>query len=119
MKRLAWITGSVALALVVSVGWQIAAAQIADRQLREDLRDMASQGGAQIGLLEFKSIDDSRDAVIRVAKQHGIALAPNQVTVRRTGAGVAAVTYLGAEYTEPVKLPGFSFDLHFTTTNDR
>jgi hypothetical protein len=119
MKRLAWITGSVALALVVSVGWQIAAAQIADRQLREDLRDMASQGGAQIGLLEFESIDDSRDAVIRVAKQHGIALAPNQVTVRRTGAGVAAVTYLGAEYTEPVKLPGFSFDLHFTATSDR
>jgi hypothetical protein len=119
MKKLAWIAGLVVLALVVSVGWQIAASEIADRQLREDLRDMASQAGARIGLLELSSIDDFRDAVIRSAKQHGILLLPNQVTVQRTGAGVTAVIYLAADYTEPVKLPGFSFNLHFTTTSDR
>jgi hypothetical protein len=119
MKKLAWIAGLVVLVLTVSVAWQIAAAQIADRQLREDLRDMASQAGARIGLLEPSSIDDFRDAVIRVAKQHGIVLAPSQVTVQRTTAGVTAVIYLAVDYTEAVKLPGFSFDLHFTTTSDR
>jgi hypothetical protein len=119
MKKLAWIAGLIALALVLRVGWQIAAADIADRQLREDLRDMASQAGARIGLLELSSIDDFREAVIRSAKQHGIVLAPSQVTVQRTGAGVTAVIYLAADYTEPVNLPGFSFNLHFTTTSDR
>ena len=119
MKKLAWIAGLIVLALVVSVGWQIASAEIADRQLREDLRDTASQAGARIGLLELSSIDDFRDAVIRVAKQHGIILAPSQVTVRRSGEGVASLVYLAADYTEPVNLPGFSFNLHFTTTSDR
>jgi hypothetical protein len=119
MKKLAWFAGLVVLALIVSAGWQVAAAHIADHQLREDLRDMASQAGARIGLLELSSIDDFRDGVIRSAKQHDIVLAPNQVTVRRTGAGVTAVIYLAADYTEPVKLPGLSFNLHFTTTSDR
>ena len=119
MKKLAWIAGLVALALAVSIGWPIAAAEIADRQLREDLRDQASRAGARIGLLELSSIGDFRDAVIRSAKQYGIVFAPNQVTVRRTGAGVTAVIYLAADYPEPVKLPGCSFNLHFTTTSAR
>jgi hypothetical protein len=119
MKKLAWMAGLAVLGLVLSLGWQIAASEIADRQLREDLHDMASQAGAKIGLLQFGSIDDFRDAVIRSAKQHGIVLAPNQVTVHRTGAGVNAVVYLAADHTEPVELPGFSFNLHFTTTSDK
>jgi len=45
-------------------------------------------------------------------------LTPNQVTVRRTGEGVSAVIYLAADYTEPVNLPGLSFNLHFTTTSE-
>ena len=79
---------------------------------------MASQAGARIGLLELSSIDDFRGAVVRVAKQHGIVLTPNQVTVRRTGEGVSAVIYLAADNTEPVNLPGLSFNHHFTTTSE-
>ena len=47
------IVGLAVLAMVVIAGWQIASCELANLALREDLRDIASQAGAYIGLVSF------------------------------------------------------------------
>lgn len=74
---------------------------------------MASQGAVRIGLARPETDDEIRSDIIRNAKEYGIQLEPNQVTVQRTGPADAPALYLAADYKVPVKLPGYSFALHF------
>lgn len=102
------------IALAALVGWQVAACELANIELRDDMKDLASQLGGRIGFTPPSSDEDFRQAVIKHALKYGIQLAPEQVTVARTGTGVAAEIYLAADYTAAIQLPGFSFTLHFT-----
>jgi hypothetical protein len=107
------ILGLAALALAVIGGWQIVSCELANLALREDLRDIASQAGAYIGLVSFNSDEDFRNAVIRAAKGHEIELEAEQVTVQRTGTAPNQSIYLAVDYKARVRLPGFSLALHF------
>src|SRR5215469_992767 len=106
-------------ALVVSAGWQIAACCLANLELRDDLQDVAAQVGTKIGLNNIQSDDDLRATVIQKADSHGIALRPEQITVRHTGFGDDALIYLSADYTARVNLLVYSFNLHFTPSGSR
>jgi hypothetical protein len=117
MRKPKLIFGLVVLALGLIVGWPIASCEWDNFELHEDLRDIAAQGGARVGLLRPSSDDDLRNEVIREAKEHDIQLEPEQVTVQRSGTAEYQVTYLAADYEARVKLPGFSFPLHFTPTS--
>jgi hypothetical protein len=108
------ILGLAALVFVAIAGWQIGACEVANIRLRDDMQDMATQSGVRIGLTNAKSDDDFRNAVLGKARQYDIELAPEQVTVQRTGSSVTGTISIGADYTVPVHLPGFSFTLHFT-----
>lgn len=119
MKKIALIVGIAALALAVSVGWQIASCDIANRQLEENLRDIASRNAEHIGLSAPTTDDDLRNSVIRGARELGIALDPNQVTVQHTGEGKSSAVHLTADYTASVRLLGFSLNFRFTPTSDR
>jgi hypothetical protein len=119
MEKGKLILGLAVLALAVIAGWQIASCELANLGLREDLRDIASQAGAYIGLVSFNSDEDFRTAVVRAAHSHDIQLEPEQVTVQRTGAVPAQSIYLAVDYKVRVKLPGFSFALHFHPTSAR
>ena len=125
MKNPKLIVGLVLIALIVVVGWQIGSCVIANVEFHEDLRDMAAEGGPKIGFGNFSSDQELRDAVIRVAQKYDIELKPEQVTVRRTETPADVnkptfpVIYLAADYQAPVKLPGFSFRLHFNPTSAR
>jgi hypothetical protein len=111
------IVGLAVLALAIMAGWQMASCELANLALRGDLRDLASQAGAYIGLVSFNSDEDFRNAVIRAAQAHEIPLEPEQVTVQRTGTAPNQTIYLAADYKARVKLPGFSFSLHFHPTS--
>ena len=119
MRAVRIIVGIAVLVLVVWAGGQIGACEIANMSLQEDLRDLASQPGTHMGLLAPMSDEDVSLAIIRHAKQHGIALTPDQVTVRRTNPGATSTLYLAADYTVPLNLTLFSFRLHFTPSSDR
>ena len=108
------ILGLAVLAFVSIAGWQIGACEVANIRLRDDLQDMASQTGVRIGLTTAKSDDDFRNAVLGKARQYDIELTPDQVTVQRTGTSLTGTISIGADYTVPIHLPGFSFTLHFT-----
>jgi hypothetical protein len=111
------ILGLAVLALAIIAGWQIVSCELANLALHDDMRDLAAQAGAYIGLVSFNTDEDFRNAVIRAAKGHEIQLEPEQVTVQRTGTVPAQTIYLAADYKARVALPGFSFTLHFHPTS--
>ncbi len=119
MKKLALIVGIIVLGLSVSAGWQIASNELANRQLEEDLRDLASRNAEHIGLSAPTTDDDLRNSVIHYANELNIALDPNQVTVQHTGEGKSSAVHLTADYTTRVRLLGFWFNFRFTPSSDR
>jgi len=72
---------------------------------------------ARIGLVDFNTDNDFRSAVIRKAEQYDIYLQPEQITVRRSGTLKEPIIYLAADYKARVRLPGYSFTLHFTPSS--
>ncbi|HET7891477.1 MAG TPA: hypothetical protein VFL34_08130 [Candidatus Sulfotelmatobacter sp.] len=117
MNKLKIISVLLVLVLVVSIGWQFAACELADYELQDDLKDVGSLLGTRIGLTDVRSDDDLRQVVIRKAGEHGIVLAPSQVTVERSGSTETPVIYIKADYRQRVVLLGKSFFLHFTPAN--
>jgi hypothetical protein len=113
MRKVKLILGLAVLALAVISGWQIASCELANLEFHEELRDLAAQGGARIGLGSFRTDDELRDAVIREAKKHDIQLEPEQVKVERTGTPRDPKISLKADYEVRVRLPAGSFTLHF------
>ncbi|MGB8473840.1 MAG: hypothetical protein WCE61_07135 [Candidatus Acidiferrum sp.] len=113
------VTGFAALALVLAVGWQIGSAEISNLEFEIDLRDVAAQPASRIGLDALRSDDEIRDVVIQKAASDGVQLAPEQISLQHTGTGDTAAIYLAADYTAPVNLLLFSFNLHFTPSSKR
>ena len=108
-------------ALAVAAGWQIISCELANQALQSDLRDLSAQVGARIGLNAEHSDDDFRTAVMHQASEHDIELKPEQVIVKRIGAGVGTgaepVLFLAADYNVRVNLLVYSFNLHFTPSS--
>jgi len=117
MRKVKLILGIAVLALAIIAGWQIASCELANSEFRGELRDLAAQAGARIGLNSFSTDEELRDAVIRKAKTHEIQIEPEQVTVERTGSGPEQIIHLAADYKMRVTLPGFSFSLHFHSSS--
>jgi len=114
MRNLTITLGVAALLLVLVTGWQVGACELANVEFQDDMQDIASQVGTRIGLAQMTKDEELRDAVIRKAKEYGIELDPNQVTVQHSGSGVSATVSLSAEYSALIKLPGLTFRLHLT-----
>lgn len=119
MRGIKIILGAAVLILAVVAAWQIGSCELANMNLQEDLRDLASQASTHVGLVGPISDEDMSLAVIRKAKEHGIELKPTEVTVRRTNPGPTSTLYLAADYTAPVTIVFFSFGLHFTPSSDK
>ena len=119
MTKIRIIVGLTVFALLASTGWQIAACELANAELKDDLKDVASMGGARIGLAAQQSDDDLRATVIRKAASHDIVLEPEQITVKRSGTAEAPVVFLAAKYRAQVWLPAISLVFHFSASSAR
>lgn len=119
MRTLKVLLVVIVLAAAVVAGWQVAASELANIELRDDMKDLSSQLGGRIGLTSPNSDEDFRQAVIAHAMKYGIELTPEQITVQRSGTGTAADIYLAADYEAPIHLPGLTFNLHFTPSAGR
>ena len=64
------IVGFPVLGLLVSTGWQTAACEFADYELRDDLKHLASLGASRIGLAMQQWDDQLHATVIRKAAAH-------------------------------------------------
>jgi hypothetical protein len=117
VKIIKIIGALVAFAFVMSTGWQLAACEFANYELRDDLQDVATMGGSRFGLLAESSDADLRDAVIRRAAQHDIRLAPEQILVQRSGTPENPAVFLAAKYRARVVMPGLSLVFHLKATS--
>ncbi len=117
MRRIQIILGLAMVILAMVAGWQIGAAEIANMNLQEDMRDMASQAGTHVGVVAPSTDEETARTVVRKASEHGIELSPDQVTVRRATSGEMSTWYLAADYTAPIHLGIVTLRLHFTPSS--
>jgi hypothetical protein len=114
MRKTAIILGLALFLPIAFAAWQIVACYVSNAELQSDMKDLAVQNGARIGLASFSTEEELRNAVVASAKEHGIQLAPEQVTVRRTLTPGMLEISLAADYEARLNLLGFSFTIHFT-----
>jgi hypothetical protein len=98
---------------VVYSGFQIIPPEMTNYSFQDDLRNIAMVGGAN----PHQTDQEILDSIMKKAQEHQITLAPEQVTVQRIGTPGAPAVYVGADYSVPVSLPGYSFSLHFTPSS--
>ena len=115
MKKIAPI--SAVILLLGFPGWQIAACYVANSELQSDLKDLAVQNGARIGLLSVATEDELRSDVVARAKNDGISLEPQQITVRRTMTPDVLSIDLAADYEARANLLVYSFPIHFAPSS--
>ena len=117
MKIIKVIIGLALFALLASTVWQTAASEIANYELKDELKDVASMGGSRIGLAGPGSDDELREAVIRRAAGRHIALEPDQIEVERSGTKEAPAVALTARYQARIWMPGLELIVHYTATS--
>jgi hypothetical protein len=115
MRKIALIL-VIILSLAVP-GWQIAACYVANSELQSDLKDLAVQNGARIGWVSVATEDELRSAVVARAKDHGISLEPQQITVQRTMTPDVLSIFLAADYETRANLLVYSFPIHFAPSS--
>ncbi len=107
------LIGLLAIIALFYCGFQIIPPELTNYSFQDDLRNIAMVGGAN----PHQTDQELLDAVIKKAQEHQITLAPEQVTITRIGTPGAPAVYVGADYSVPVNLPGYSFTLHFTPSS--
>jgi hypothetical protein len=107
------IVGVVAIIFVFYAGFQVVPPEMNNFSFQDDLRNIALSGGAN----PHETDQEILDSVMRKAGEHGITLNQEQVTVQRIGTPGAPAVYVAADYSVPISLPGYSFNLHFTPSS--
>lgn len=113
MGSLKAIIGIVVVAAVIYTAIQVIPPELSNFSFQDDLRNIALSTGANPHTTDQTLID----AVIRKAEEHEIPLSPDQVSVQRIGSAGMPAVYIAADYSVPVTLPGYSFNLHFTPSS--
>lgn len=107
------LVGLLAIAAVFVVVFQVVPPIMTNYSFEDDLRTVAMMDGNNFQ----KTDEDVRNDVIRKAKDHDLSLEPKQVTVQRMNTPGLAAVFVAADYTVPINLPGYSFDMHFTPSS--
>ncbi len=113
MGTIKLLLGFFAIVAVVIAGFQIAPPLLANYSFQDDLQNVAMVDGANAQ----KTEEDVRTDVLRKAKEHELQLEPKQITVRDISTPGVKSVFIAVDYSVPVNLPGYSFDMHFTPTS--
>jgi hypothetical protein len=113
METVKLVLGLAAIVAVIYCGAVIVPVEMSNYSFQDDLRNIAMMAGGN----PRQTDQDIQQAVLRKAQEHSITLAPEQVVVQRIGTPGAPAVYVGADYSVPVNLPGYSFTLHFTPSS--
>lgn len=82
---------------------------MANYSFQDDLRTVAlvDSGNMQ------KTEDDIRTDVLKKAREHDLPISAKQITVQRINSPGVSAVWVAADYSVPINLPGYSFDMHF------
>jgi hypothetical protein len=117
VAKIKLILGFAVVVAAVIAGSQIIPPELANFELQDDLHDIAALNGSRVGLLPASTEESLRASVISRAREHDIQLTPEQVTVESASEAGAPTVFLAAEYSVPVNLLGYSFELYFRPTS--
>jgi hypothetical protein len=104
------LIGFLAILFVVVGCFEVAPPMMANYSFADDLRNVALMDGSNFQ----KTDEDIRNDVMRKVKDQNLPIEPKQVTVQRINTPGLSAVYVAADYTVPVNLPFYSFDMHFT-----
>ncbi len=107
------ILGFLVIIGAIYAGFQIIPPELTNYSFQDDLRTVAMTGGANPRTTDQELVE----SVIKRAQEHQIMLTPENVTVQRIGQPGSLAVYVAADYSVPVNLPGYSFNLHFTPSS--
>lgn len=107
------IVGILAIVGVIYAGFQIIPPELNNYSYTDDLRNIAMMAGAN----PHETDQEILDSVLKKAQEHDVRLTPQNVTVQRIGTPGAPAVFVAVDYSVPVSLPGYSFDLHFTPSS--
>jgi hypothetical protein len=113
MGTLKAIVGFLAIIGVIYGGFQIIPPELTNYSFSDDLKNIAMVGGSN----PHQTDQDLVDAIIRKAQEHQITLTPEHVTVQRIGTPGAPAVWVSVDYSVPISLPGYSFEMHFTPSS--
>ena len=103
------IIGFIAIGAVVVSLFQIGPPMMANYSFSDDLKTVAMMDSAMLQ----KTDDDVRNDVLKKAKEHELPLDAKQITVQRINTPGISAVYISTDYSVPINLPGYSFDMHF------
>jgi len=109
MGTIKLLVGFLAILFVVVAGFQIVPPMLANYSFADDLRNVALMDSAALQ----KTDEDVRTDVMRKVREHDLPIEPKQVTVQRINTPGLTAVYVAADYSVTVKLPFYSFDMHF------
>jgi hypothetical protein len=107
------LVGFLAIIAVFVCLFQVAPPLMANYSFQDDLKTEAMVAGANFS----RTDDEVRNDILRKAREHDLPVEAKQVTVQRISTPGISAVYIEADYTVPVKLPGYSFDMHFNPTS--
>lgn len=116
-KRAIVLALLVLLALAGMIGWQVGACYLANSEFQSDMRDLAVQNSFRSGMAPPPTEESLRESVLKSAKDHGIELDPQQVTVECSLTPDELTVSLTADYEVQLNLLGYSLPLHFTPSS--
>jgi hypothetical protein len=110
MATIKAVVGILVIVFAIYACFQIAPPMMANYSFRDDLRTVALMDSGSLQ----KTEDDVREDVLKRAREHELPIDAKQITVQRINTPGVSAVYVAVDYSVPVNLPGYSFDLHFT-----
>ena len=110
MGTLKALGGLLVILFVVLACFEVAPPLMANYSFQDDLKNVALIDSANFA----KTDEDVRNDVMRRVKEQNLPIQPKQVSVQRINTPGMSALYIAADYTVPVSLPFYSFDMHFT-----
>ena len=107
------IGGILMMVAAVYLCWTVIPPELTNYSFQDDLRTIAMTAGAN----PHESDQDILASVLKKAQEHAITLTPEQVTVTRIGNPGSLAVFVAADYSVPVDMPGYPFNLHFTPSS--
>ena len=96
------------------IAWRVAACYIANAELKSDMRYLCRQLSVTTGLADPLTEDQLRDAVVKNAKDDGIELNRDQVTVEKTVTRTESTVHLAVDYDGKIDLFVLTMNPHFS-----
>ena len=110
MATIKALGGFLAIIFVVVACFEVAPPMMANYSFTDDLRNVSLMDSGNFQ----KTDEDVRNDVMKKIKEQNLPIEPKQVTVQRINTPGMSALYIAADYSVPINLPFYSFDMHFT-----